>query len=700
VAALVFSVYFILLLTTRHDAFLTNAEDLGIYDQAIWNTLHGHVLHQTICNIVSDTNCVSPAGIMRFAIHFEPILFPISLLYTLWSTPKTLLIVQTLVVASGAFPAFWLARLRLRNDLVAVMFALLYLLYPAQQQALVSDFHAVTLTAALLLFTLYCMYTRRTLWLFVFALLSMACKEEIPLVIIMFGLWSILFQRRWRSGLALVALALCWFALVTYVVTPHFSPTGHPLLFSRYSQLGTPRLFVRGLIHHSDLFLNQYVWEPAHLAYLNILFAPAAYLPLLAPWMLILALPSLAANLLSSDVQMYSGLFHYNAEIVPVLIFAAIEALVLIVWLIRMLVQWLSSFSKRAVAAAGQEANGQDARSWTRFIYVALLFVLSGSMLVSALRLDYTFSGQMPYAEGFQWNEVTPHEALAQRIMSLIPPAASVSAQSKLVPHISERESIYLFPYGDTQAQYIFLDVTGDVYPLGYADYVKEVKHVLFSGNYGVVSAEQGYLLLKRGLPAPGVSPASPVQAGAQSDQSQVLPALPESFCSNIYVSENAITHPLTVNFSAPGGGDLDLVGYDVQLAHPASPDQAVGVTSYWRVTGPMNTPLKLLLLMQGSDGKEYPVSADLPTFSWCQSHTWQPGRIIQVKSTLFALRWTQVPDGLAHMSIALLPLIQSSSTIMDVKVRLPLHVVHTPATVTVSQETNALQLMSLTIVR
>ncbi len=56
---LLFSGYFIFYLTVRQNAYLTNAEDLGIMDQAIWNTLHGHLLHQSICNIVSDPLCHS-----------------------------------------------------------------------------------------------------------------------------------------------------------------------------------------------------------------------------------------------------------------------------------------------------------------------------------------------------------------------------------------------------------------------------------------------------------------------------------------------------------------------------------------------------------------------------------------------------------------------------------------------------------------
>src|SRR5689334_9740446 len=98
VAVLIFCAYFILLLLGRHDVFQTNAEDLGIMDQAIWSVQHSGTLHQTICNILTDTNCYSPDGINRFAIHFEPILYPISLLYLVWPSPKTLLVLQTVIV--------------------------------------------------------------------------------------------------------------------------------------------------------------------------------------------------------------------------------------------------------------------------------------------------------------------------------------------------------------------------------------------------------------------------------------------------------------------------------------------------------------------------------------------------------------------------------------------------------------------------
>jgi len=733
-AAAIFSAYFISLHIGRQDAYLTSAEDLGTYNQAIWNILHGTFIHQTICNIISDTNCYSLNGISRFAIHFEPILLPISLVYLALPDPKTLLVLQTLVVASGAFPAFWLARLRLRNEFIAVGIAILYLLYPALQQAEVFDFHGVTLTAALLMFTLYFMYTRRTLWLFVFAILSMACKEEIPLVIAFFGLWTILFQQRWRSGLALVGLSVAWLGVVLLVYRVA-SPTGHPLLGSRYAYLGSgPLQILRNVVTHPVSLLYQHVLEHSHRQYLIVLLAPAAFLPLLAPWVLVLAVPSLAVNLFSSDPNQYLGIFQYSAEIVPVLIFSTIESIVFIVWLVKWYIRQLRE--ARASAAPiveqasddsqdGSQGESQDesqgesqdesqgggkprpypatnqpalARTgygppwlsrWAQSIGLSLLLALA---LFAVVRQDFTY-GAMPFSRGFGWPHVTAHDQLAGRIEAMIPASASVSAQSDLVPHVSQRAQIYLFPYGDTVADYIYLDVTDVTYPYNSTLYIAEVKKVLLSGNYGVVTAQDGYLLLKRGLTPPGISS----QTG-----DGVIPNLPDAFCSFARVSPNAVQHALQVDFTPPQAVDsssvVSLVGYNV------APSQSFGVatrymqvTAYWKVNAVNTPPLKILTILTDQNGKEEFFSVDFPTISWCPTTSWQPGTIVRtVSSTLYL---GNIPVGLAHVGLALLPFNVPFATILTVTNHVPLHIVSAPAGVSLISGTNALQIDSFTIV-
>lgn len=512
-AVLTYVVYFSIFVTTKQNAFKTNGEDLGIMDQALWSLLHGSLFHQTICNVLTDTNCYGLNGISRFAIHFEPVLFFLSVLYLFRPSPTALMIVQVLVVASGAFPAFWLARLRLRNAWAGIPFALLYLLYPAQQYAVNFDFHAVTMVLALLLFALYFLYTRNTLWLFVFVLLCLACKEEIAGVVFLLGLWTVFLQRQWRVGLGLMALALCW-TVMALLVMHVSSPTGYSLLASRYSSLGnSPVQIALTILTHPISIVKQYVLEPAHKLYLRNLLAPAGYLPLLAPWVLVLAAPTLALNLLSSDANMYSGGFQYNAEIVPILIFASIEATVLIMWALR----WL--MVNPGVERDGRKSEAGDQLAAVRAYRPSPAALLSGGTLVLVLSLllvcaisstaEYNVYSVMPYARGFVWPQVTPHNRLALRFIAEVPADASVTTQTALAPHLSERKAIYLFPYAVNDAEYILLDAKGYYYPFpDYRSYAATVKTILQSGNYGVVDLQDGYLLLKRGYSTPDITPA------------------------------------------------------------------------------------------------------------------------------------------------------------------------------------------------
>src|SRR5437763_6916431 len=697
-AAILFSAYFIFIHLGRQSAYLTPAEDLGIMDQAVWSLTHGQLFHQTICNTVSDTNCYVLEGISRFAIHFEPILFLVSLFYFVLPGPNTLLILQTLVVASGAFPAFWLARLRLRNEFAAAGIALLYLLYPALQQAEIFDFHAVTLTCSLLLFTLYFMYTRRTVWLFVFAILSMACKEEIPAVIAFFGLWSIVFQQRWRTGLGLVALSMAWVG-ITLLVYHFASPTGHPLLASRYSYLGnSPSQILFYFLRHPRAVIDQHLLEPTHRLYLRILLAPAGYLPVLAPWILVMAFPSIALNLLSSFRNQYLGVFQYNAEIVPVLIFATIEAMVLITWVVQWVVKRLNARQEqqtrdREASQAEQMKPAVFVRPGLRWLQPAVLLVLVGFTLFTAVRDDFTY-GALPFSRAFAWPQVTQHDQVAQQFVAMIPPSASVSAQSSLVPHVSERSHVYLFPYADDTADDIFLDITSFTYPFAASPYTNEVKKVLQSGRYGVEAAEDGLLLLKRGLPPPGISTYSPVQSGPDA-----VPELPAAFCSFTRVSPQEVQHALEVDFTPEDspGSSISLVGYSVA---PPQSFQAVTplmqVTAYWRVNTANMPPLRVLTALLDKHGKEEFSSIDFPALSWCPVSSWKPGTIVRTVGS--AVYVVNVPHGIVRVTLALLPDNVPFCTTETLTHRIPLHLLSAPMRVAVTPGTNAVQVEAITI--
>ena len=617
--AVIFAAFFIADQTLLHAAYRTHAEDLGIMDQALWNATRGrgHFFHQTICDIVGDTNCLG--DIPRTAIHFEPVLALVGVIYAVAPSPVTLLVIQVLVVASGAFPAFWIASRRLHSSLAGVAFAGLYLAYPALQAAVASDFHAVTLSAALVLFALYFMLSRNNVGLWVACVLAMMTKEEVPLLIIMLGLSIAALQRRWRLGLALAGVAAAYLGVAVLVL--HLSsPLGHSPTANRYGYLGaTPLQALAFVLTHPLQVIRDDLLSPDRVDYLRKLLAPTGYLALLGPLALLIAAPELAINLLSSDPLMHSGGAQYNADIVPVLVLAAIEGVALLVGVAGWAGARVPAVQRERIAGWVARA-GRALPGWLgRRVLAPLPRVALACAVLLALGLGLRATrahGQTPLTAGFHWPRVTAHAHLANSFLPLIPASASVSAQTDLAPHLSHRPFIYLFPDHATTADYVFLDVTGNIFPLQDtpAAYVSLVRDLLAGGQYHVVRAEDGYLLLARGSSG-GVAPAPGDPFG--------LPATFYSFAT----THAAPAHPLAARF----GESLELVGYDVTPVGATNLEiTPLVITTYWRLTGPAPSGALPQLALFPPDGQ--PVTLDdLPTAQWLPPARWAGGQTIAI---------------------------------------------------------------------
>ena len=435
-------------------------------------------------------------------------------------SPKTLMLLQALVVATGAFPAYWIACRRLASPLAGLGFATAYLLYPALQSAVIFDFHAVTLAAAFLMFALYFMLTRNNVGLFIACLLALSTKEEIPVDIIMIALAILVFQRRYRVGAALLGLSLVWLVL-TVAVMHAFSPIGHSPTASRYAYMGSSPLQVGVYIitHPLQLIHNQ-ILDPNGRFNLRTLTRPLAYLGILGPSAFILALPALLINLLSSDPHMQMGVHQYSAEITPFMIFAAIFGMAALV----VLVSWAATriyarldlggdtrhlppenLARRAANVWNKEhaitLPGGARLEWRQMARVSLILALL--LIMGVLTYKQNDLGDLPRRPNFIWPVPTAHTRLFTSVAALIPANASVSAQDTLVPHLSQRRYIYQYPYMANESSYVVLDTGGNIYPYpktsdGMREYQQSVQSILNSGQFRVIFSKDGYLVLKR----------------------------------------------------------------------------------------------------------------------------------------------------------------------------------------------------------
>ncbi|GIW05925.1 MAG: hypothetical protein KatS3mg060_0730 [Dehalococcoidia bacterium] len=476
---LAYAVLFSFLSLHRHSVYETDAFDLANMEQALWNTTQGRPLDFT--NFEGLTN--------RLGAHVEPILLLIAPIYALAPRPETILILQSVVIALGALPISWLARELLRSRLAALVFPLAYLLFPALQAANLYDFHAVTLTAALLAFAFWFAHRRNALGYWIAVVLALSCKEDVPLPVFVLGLW-VAFGLGWRRvGLATSILAVVWFVVAVQVVIPHFNPEKQsPYLDTRYGHLGTNIREITATLLFNPVYWIGYITQPSKLAYVRDLLTPVAFLSLFAPFTLAVLSPTLLLILLSSSkLQNTLELEHYPAPLVPVVVVSAIYGV---------------AFLARQLAARA---------SWPFSNWVAIF-----SVVVLLFTVVYHRDrGATPLAEEFALKERTARHALADRLVTLVPANAALSATGGLNAHLAGRKTLYVYPRID-DATWVFVDFAPSIAPVINRDRYDHIARLRQAG-FGVVAAEDGFLLLGQGEPdrvAPEAAFRHPAPAG------------------------------------------------------------------------------------------------------------------------------------------------------------------------------------------
>ena len=237
ILVIAYAIFFSAASIQKHQGFQSTDFDLGNLSQVMWNTLDGRPF------LLTNPEGAQPE--MSLGIHVWLIVLPISLVYLVCSDPRTLLILQSVVIALGAWPVFWLARdalparwARNRFHVFPLFFAIIYLLYPSLQSANMFDFHPLALAPTLLLLAFYALERERWGWFALWAGLAMACQEDIALVVAMMGLYAWIFGRHWQAGLATLAASITWFAVAVGVILPHFDQAGASPFASRYGYLG------------------------------------------------------------------------------------------------------------------------------------------------------------------------------------------------------------------------------------------------------------------------------------------------------------------------------------------------------------------------------------------------------------------------------------------------------------------------------
>lgn len=436
-----YNAYFTTVTFLRYDNLYTGKFDLGNMSQTVWNTLHG--------KIFMFTNPNGTEFISRLSAHADFILILLAPFYALWPDPKNLLFIQTVILAAGAFFVYFIAKEVLKNKNIALVLAFAYLINSNVQRTNLYDFHAVTLATTFFLGAFLFFIQKRYRLFLLFAILAGICKEQLWLIIALFGPFLFFWHKQRLFGITTFVISIFFTFFLINTAIPSALGSQHFAL-SYFSEFGdSPLSIVKNILFSPVQTINT-ILQPDRIDYLKQIFYPLGYLSLLAPIFLIFALPDLAINLLSSNAHLHQIYYQYTATITPFLFIAAIYGIKYFKTVMLNLFQHL----KRSRNITGTRFASQFGMTIDVIIIIYLVLI--------SLQSAYLY-GPLPGAKDANLDMLTkPVKDInfIDQALSKIPPNARVAASNNIASHLTNREYLYILPLGIDQADYIVFYLT------------------------------------------------------------------------------------------------------------------------------------------------------------------------------------------------------------------------------------------------
>ncbi len=437
----VYIIYFSLYTIIRNNHFYSGEFDLGNMQQTLWNTLHGHFFME------SDPTRHAVV-VSRFADHADLLLLAVLPFYALFTSLKTLLIVQTIAVALGAIPVFLFTRQVTQSKYLGYLFATTYLLLPGLENANVFEFHAVTMGMTSILFFFYFLWNRKYVTAIPFFILSLLAKEEVGFTLALMSLYFLYvinlthtfkprfntletkFKKNIKLNIFFLSLALFAFSyscIMIMVVIPHFR-NGPSIYLQNYENASQG---ISGIISytifHPLSILQLHGWND--IKYVGELLVPTGLLSIFSPLLSLLALPELLIDILSKNTFMQSIYFQYTSVINPIIILSSITGFV--------------------------SCNNFLSLHFKQYKTKYLVILLTFTLLLSS----YFFS-PLALARGFKSDSLLSTKDVNEiyTLQKSIPHTAIVSASNNIAPHFSQRFEIFTYPTAKTFADYIIIE--------------------------------------------------------------------------------------------------------------------------------------------------------------------------------------------------------------------------------------------------
>ncbi|MEI6971832.1 MAG: DUF2079 domain-containing protein [bacterium] len=275
--------------------------DTAFYAQSMWNLSRGEAFSSLF-----DFNFFG-----NHAEFFDVLLVP---LFMLFRHPLLLPGVEIILFGLSA----WLLYVMTARDLgkvPALLMTATYVIFPANFFAMCHDVNSEAFSPFFLLITIVAYRHKNIIGFYAGLLCLLLMKQNMPLVVMMLGVWGLMAgdRSRVRWGLIPFIVALAYFSVLIMWVIPYFHGGGEYPLWHRFRGDGACASLAAVLFSEDNI---KYL-----IALFGVLLLPAV----LSPSLLLLIAPVVAYHLLSSHPPEKTIYYYYGAMLTPAIFLAAVQ---------------------------------------------------------------------------------------------------------------------------------------------------------------------------------------------------------------------------------------------------------------------------------------------------------------------------------------------------------------------------------------
>lgn len=409
VVAIAVVIYVCVTSIMRHRTFSSSCYDFGIFVQMFWSMKN---------DLTAVTTCERDMFLSHFYVHASFIYYLLMPFYAIFPNENTLLISQAILAMGGVIPLYLIAKKHGYKGVIRITVCMIYIFYVGLLAPSFYDFHENAFLPTLLMWLLYAVDTKKYILFYIMSVLTCIVKEDAPLYVICIGLYFMIEEKGWKRlhGFIMLLASGVYFVIISNWLKKYGD--GDMMASTRFGNLTIEAgdsfiSIIKNVLTNPTYFFSLFIHDTSLLFFLEVMI-PVMFLPFMTKKLhrYLLLIPFIIMNLVIGTGYGYAAGIGYQYIYGP-----------------SCLIIYLALINARDITYSKRNT---------------ILAMSSVACLISAICF---VSGKVGFVETYKNRE--QYYKNLEACLDTVPKDGRVITNTWFLPHIADREEVYIFDRND-----------------------------------------------------------------------------------------------------------------------------------------------------------------------------------------------------------------------------------------------------------